>query len=281
MLAEASTQPLLSPERYNEIIQDMHHARLKELQDAHDCALYEAQRLKQKQQSGTQQHLVVSEKRQLASLIGKAHKARKKLINDMVPFVRYIRENTEQHSIPTNWKAMAWEGTPYWCTPMEGESDMTPSRAEKNSIVESYLKRQRAWEQVTDILPRELVDAMRFFGDVEKRAIAFINTMPHGDSISTIEMHQYHLGCLAVGQDILAQGRECRLKCQNLWRQIETDLQSEGIIEMTTISGEAGGVRECLKVNATLPLLRLSWVPNEELSQEEMQPITDLSVPSM
>jgi hypothetical protein len=122
---------------------------------------------------------------------------------------------------------------------------------------------------------------MRFFGDVEKRAIAFINTMPHGDSICTIEMRQYHLGCLAVGQDILAQGRECRLKCQNLWRQIETDLQSEGTIEMTTISGEAGGVREGLKVNATLPLLRLSWVPNEEHLQEEMQPITDLSVPSM
>ena len=74
-LAEASTQPLLSPEQYSVIIQDIHHARLKELQDAHDCALYEAQRLKQKQQSGTQQHLVVSEKCQLASLIGMAHKA--------------------------------------------------------------------------------------------------------------------------------------------------------------------------------------------------------------
>jgi hypothetical protein len=112
-LAEASTQPLLSPEQYSAIIQDIHHARLKELQDAHDCALYEVQRLKQKQQSGTQQHLAVSEKRQLASLIGKAHKARKKLINDMVPFVRYIQEHTEQLSVPANWKAMALEGTPY------------------------------------------------------------------------------------------------------------------------------------------------------------------------
>jgi hypothetical protein len=113
---------------------------------------------------------------------------------------------------------------------------MTPSIAEKNRIVESYLKCQRAWEQVTDILPRELVDAMRFFGDVEKQATTFTNTIPHGDSICTIELHQYHLGCFTVGQDILAKGREYRLKCQNLWRQIEMVLQSEGIIEMTTIS---------------------------------------------
>lgn len=257
------------------ILQEMHHARLQELQAAHDCALFEGQRLKQKQQSGTQQHLVVSEKRRLALLIGKTHRARKKLINDMAPFVRYLLENTEQHSIPANWKATAREGIPYWCTPMEGESGITPSIAEKNNIVESYLKRQRAWEQVTDILPRELVDAMRFFGDLEKRAIEFINTVPQtdGDYTCTIEMRQYHLGCLAVGQDIFAKARECRLKCQNLWRKIETDLQSERIIKITTISGEAGGVRENLKVNATLPLLRLSLVPHEELLQEVMQPV--------
>jgi hypothetical protein len=161
---------------------------------------------------------------------------------------------------------------------MEGESGMAPSIAEKrNNIVESCLKCQQAWEQVTDILPRELVDAMRFFGDVEKRAIECINTVPQpdGDSTTTcmIEMRQYHLGCLAVGQDIFAKARECRLKCQNLWRTIETDLQSERIIEITTISGEAGGVRENLKVDTTLPLLRLSLVPHEEILQEVMQPV--------
>lgn len=258
------------------ILQEIHHARLQELQAAHDCALYEAQRLKQKQQSGTQQHLVVSEKRRLASLIGKTHRARKKLINDMAPFVRYLLENTEQHSIPANWKAMAREGIPYWCTPMEGESGMAPSTAEKNNIVESYLKRQRAWEQVTEILPRELVDAMRFFGDVEKRAIEFVNTVPQPDgdfTTCTIEMRQYRLGCLAVGQDIFAKARECRLKCRNLWRMIEMDLQSERLLEITTISGEAGGVRENQKVDATLPILRLSLVPHEELLQEVMQPV--------
>jgi hypothetical protein len=124
---------------------------------------------------------------------------------------------------------------------MERESDMTPSIAEKNSIVESYLKCQQAWEQVTDILPWELVVTMRFFGDVEKQATTFINTIPHGNSICTIELHQYHLSCLAEGQDILAKGRECCLKCQNLWRQIEMVLQSEGIKRLTTISGDAGG----------------------------------------
>jgi len=64
------------------------------------AALYEATRLKQKQQSGTQQHMVVSEKRKLAILIGKAHKVRKQSINSMMPFVRYIVQNTENHGIP-------------------------------------------------------------------------------------------------------------------------------------------------------------------------------------
>lgn len=273
---ESLSEPLLSLERYSVILQEMHHARLHKLQAAHDCALYEGQRLKQQQQSGTQQHLVVSEKRRLALLIGKTHRARKKLINDMEPFVRYILENTEQHSIPANWKATAREGIPYWCTAMEGESGMAPSIAEKNTIVETYLKRQRAWEQVTEILPRELVDAMKFFGDVEKRACEFINTVPQPDSdytTCTVEMMQYRLGCLAVGQDVFAKARECRLKCRNLWRKIETDLQSESLLEITTISGETGGVRESVKVEATLPLLRLSLLPNEELLQEVVQPV--------
>jgi hypothetical protein len=247
----------------------MHYARLKELQAAHDCALYEGQRLKQKQQSGTQQHMVVSEKRRLASLIGKTHRARKKLINDMAPFVRYLSENTEQHNIPANWLCTAREGIPYWCTPIEGELGFAPSTSEKNNIVESFLKRQRAWEQVTEILPRELVDAMRFFGDIEKRAIEFVNQVPEPNG-GTIEMKQYHLGCLAVGQDIFAKARECQLKCRNVWTTIEMDLHSDRVMDITTVTGEAGGVRENLKVHTTLPILRLSLLPQDEVLQEVM-----------
>jgi hypothetical protein len=76
-----------------------------------------------------------------------------------------------------------------------------------------------------------------------------------------------------VGQDIFAKARESRLTCRYLWRTIDTYLQSERIIEITTISGEAGGVRENKKVDATLPILRLSLVPHEELLQEVMQPV--------
>jgi hypothetical protein len=85
-------------------------------------------------------------------------------------------------------------------------------------------------------------------------------------------MRQYHVGCLAVVQDTFAKARESCLKCRHLWSTIETDLQSERIFEITTISVEAGGVREDVKFNATLPLLRLSFVPtHEELLQEVMK----------
>jgi hypothetical protein len=263
---ETIQEPLLSPEWYSAIIKDMHQARIKELQAAHDSAHYEAKRLKQKQQSGTQGHLVVSEKRRLASLIGKMHRSRKKNINDMVPFVRYIVENINQHGIPDNWKATAMAGSPYWCIADEGHAGMTPSISEKNSIVESYLKRQRAWEQITEIIPRELLDAMCFFHDAEQRATQFINIQM--DETCTMERRQYHLGCLAIGQDIFVRARGCRLKCRNVWREVETELQSELVMNVTMASGENGGVREMLKINATLPILHLSLEPNEEIVHE-------------
>ena len=81
----------MSDEWYNLILLEMNQARLKELQAAHDVAKFEAQRLKQQQQSGTQQHLVVSEKRQLGVLIAKAHREWKHLINNgMLGFPSWV-----------------------------------------------------------------------------------------------------------------------------------------------------------------------------------------------
>jgi hypothetical protein len=273
VVAEAAATIPMDQDRYNLILREMHEAKLKELQSAHDSALYEVQSLKQKQQSGTQQHLVVSEKRRLASLIGKTQRARNQLLNKMTPYVRYIVDNTEHHTIPAIWKQQARDGAPYWIEANE-ESVTTPSIAEKNSIVESYLKRQRAWEQVTVIVPRETVDAMKFFGDVEQRSFAFINGLPgqpdHGQSSISRETHQYNLGCLVVYQDVWVKARECRLKCRRVWNSIETELQSDQIIEVTNVSGGAGGIPADRKVNAMLPFLQLSQGPGAELLREHV-----------
>jgi len=272
---EEGTGSPLPISRFNQILQEMNHAQLKELQEAHDGALYEAKRLKQKQQSGTQQHMVVSEKRRLGSLIGKTHRARKRMINDMMPFVRYIVENTEQHGIPADWKSRAREGTPYWRFEEEGENAMAPSISEKNSIVESYLKRQRAWEQITMLLPRETVDAMRFFAKIEKAASTFINGQPTEGQPISMEMKEYNLGSLALCQDILDESRECRMKCGDLWNTIETELQSENIISVTNVSGDADDIPAHRKVKATLPLLHPSNAPDSELLQEHLTVVPD------
>jgi hypothetical protein len=282
VVADAATPLAVAPQplpqgRYDLILREMHTARLLALQASHDSALYEARRLKQKQQSGTQQHMVVSEKRRLATLIGKTHRERKQHINDMTPHVRYIVDNTENHNIPADWKVRAREGLPYWCS-TEGEStEVAPSASEKNSIVESYLKRQRAWEQVTMVLPRETVDAIRFFADVEKRASAFISCHPgqnDGEGM-TRENHQYHLGCVALCQDVFVKARECRMKCWGVWNTIETALQAQKFMEVTTISGNASDIPARLKVTATLPLLQTSQAPSPELLQENLAAITN------
>ena len=70
-MAEGASLEPVDRERYKLILREMHEARIKALQSAHDSVLYEIRRLKQRQQSGTQQHLVVSEKCQLALLIEK------------------------------------------------------------------------------------------------------------------------------------------------------------------------------------------------------------------
>ena len=107
-VADEDIRQMLSSSRAKQILTEMNQARLGELQEAHDAARYEANRLKQKQQSGTQQHMVVSEKRNLARLIGKANKVKKQSINSMMPFVRYIVQNTENHGIPDDWKKGLW-----------------------------------------------------------------------------------------------------------------------------------------------------------------------------
>jgi hypothetical protein len=269
VVAEGHIPEPMAQDRYDQILWQMHESQLKALQSAHDSALYEVQQLKQRQQSGTQQHLVVREKRQLSLLIGKTQRARKLLIHKMMPHVRYIMETTDTHNIPVDWKTLAMQESPYWLQAGE-ESAVTPSMAEKNSIVESYLKRQRAWEQITVILPRETVDAMRFFADLEKQSIALMEGMPSqlDEQHTSREMNEYHLGCCTVCQDISVKARESCLSCREVWNRIESALQSAEVIEVTSNSDEAGQVLTYLKIHATMPILPLSGHPSEELLRD-------------
>ena len=271
-MEEAASPEPIAQERYDLILREMHEAQLRALQSAHDSALFEVQRLKQRQQSGTQQHLVVSKKRKLALLIGRTQKARKHLIHKMTPHVSYILNNTEHENIPINWKPRALEGAPYWIETFgEEESSITPSVSKKNNIVESYLKRQRAWEQVTVILPRETRDAMRFFGDLEKRSITFMESLRSQDmngQPTNRETNEYHLGCLTLCQDVCVEAREYRLSCRDVWNSIEKELQSANIIKIINISGEADGVPAYLKVYATLPPFQILQQPSAELLRD-------------
>jgi hypothetical protein len=196
------------------------------------------------------------------------------MINNMTPLVRYIVENMAQHGIPADWKIRAREGNPYWRSE-EGENAMAPSISEKKSIVESYLKRQRAWEQISMLLPRETVDAMRFFAKIERAAYTFITCQPTEGRPLSQEMKEYNLGSLVLCQDIMDESRECRLKCGELWNTIENELQSEKIISVTSVSGDANDIPAHRKVQTTIPFLHPSNAPNRELMQEHLMVIPD------
>jgi hypothetical protein len=120
---------------------------------------------------------------------------------------------------------------------------------------------------VTEILLRETMDAMRFFGDLEKRSMTLMECLPSqldGQPTSR-EMREYHLGCLTLCQDLCVRARECCLRCRDVWNRIENELQSSKIIEVTRTSSEAGQVPAYLKVNAMLPFLLVTQQPSVEL----------------
>jgi hypothetical protein len=64
------------------------------------------------------------------------------------------------------------------------------------------------------------------------------------------------------------KAREYCLRCWDLWNSIENDLQSDKIVKVANISGEASGVPAYLKVNATLPFLPISQQPSVELLRD-------------
>ena len=258
-------------DRYDQVLREMHEAKLKELQMAHDAALYEVQRLRQKQESGKQQHMVVNEKRQLALLISKNQRLRKQFIRKMIPHVKYIMDKSEHQIIPNNWKKLATEGNPYWVEPVE-QLDDTPCTSEKNSIVESYLRRQHAWEQVTEILPRETQDAMNFFAGIENEARAFMESMSNQETVqvTSTEMIEYNVGCWVLCKDVLVKARACQQRCHDVWNRIGDALQSDEILAVTKASGDGGGVPSNLKVDAMVPFLPVSHQAiNEQIMRDD------------
>ena len=112
---------------------------------------------------------------------------------------------------------------------------------------------------------------MRFFGDLEKRSIAFMEMLRHQEQNgqpTNRETKEYHLGCLTVCQDVCVEAREYHLSCRDVWNSIEKELQSANIIEIINISGEADDVPAYLKVYAMLPPFQILQQPSAELLRD-------------
>jgi hypothetical protein len=88
-----------------------------------------------------------------------------------------------------------------------------------------------------------------------------------------MEMKEYNLGSLALCQDILDESWECRLTCGELWKTIESELQSSKIISITSVSSDADDIPAHRKVQTALPFLHPSNAPNRELLQEHLMVI--------
>ena len=153
----------LTPVRYAEVLCHVHTQQLRKLQKEHDLLLLDELVLQQKRTSGTQVHSSTGAKRTLDKQIRSVRRSRHGTIASMSEHVEFLKSVTGTDPVPDNWKELAKSGNPFWATVERSVSPDRPSRHEVDAIVESYMKRQRAREQLTNIVPREIRDLLEFY----------------------------------------------------------------------------------------------------------------------
>jgi hypothetical protein len=220
-----STNPFLSlsPERYKVVLDRLHISRLRELQLKHDSSLFKEHSLRQSQQSGTQQHLTSIQKRRLAKKIGDTKRKRMTLLNQMERHVNHLGLQT-----PQGWKKDAIDGRSFWESPVEMSNQDCPSSLEIKSIVELFLKRQRAWEHLTMVLPREIFDAVNFFKSIKTSAI--VSSEAVLASPIAPELAAYRSGIHISCMDIASSASQSLDACCSLYNYLDTLVSPESQI---------------------------------------------------
>lgn len=226
---EVAPHAPLDEARYADVLAHIHRCELNKQQSTHDELLLEEQVLLQKRTSGTQAHAVTKDKRNLDKLIRSVRKKRHLLIANMKAHVDYLQAVPGETQPPEDWLSQAREGSPFWGSSAPGP-DGAPSQREIESIVVAYLKRNRAWEQLTDTVPREAHDAIEHFSLLEAQAHACVSrviletqealsssgSLPASYPTRVDVLH----GRIITGKDLISSVEAARRQCAAAWGSI-------------------------------------------------------------
>jgi len=207
--------------------------------------------LTSKRESGSQGHSTTKDKRNLDKLIRSVRKTRFDLLISMERHVSYFLEHHNgvaavgAQSIPSNWMDAAKEGQPFWSQGNNTPPD-TPAKHEVEGIVTSHLKRQRAWEQLTETVPRELRDAMEQFSLLEIQAHTQLQNLSDDDC-----------GMIVVTKDLIQEVRCCRLGCIRTWEHMKGMMVCSPTVAEVTLPSS----RHCIQIAG--PALRQEHTPPE------------------
>lgn len=227
----------LDASRFSHVLAHTHRCQLRKQQDDHDKLLLEEQVLQQKRTSGSLAHTTTADKRNLDKLIRSTRKSRHRVIENMKEHVDYLTTVPTETPIPNNWVDLAKEGQPFWLSNLPAPEGR-PSQHEINAIVESYLKRARAWEQLTMIVPREVHDALEHFSLLELQANVCERDLTNrlwehqvGSGsfaiFSQIEVDKL-LGTIILAKDLISSVETARRQCAVAWGCISQLVNESG-----------------------------------------------------
>jgi len=235
----------LSPTRQSQVLVHIHRLDLSNLQSQHDKFLLEQIALVQRQTSGRLAHRTTADKRNHDKLLRSVRSKRLNLINKMVPHITFLQsipgDQTVPAELPKDWVTSAREGSPFWLAGDNVVPVDCPSSKEIESIVESFLKKSRAWEQLSSVVPREVHDALEHLSLLELQARscndAIVRDLHHlsgaSDTCHPSEF-EVHLGRLVHVSDLLTTVEASRKDCAITWSIIHDLVEtSPKVLEVT------------------------------------------------
>lgn len=273
----------ISTTRQCDVVVYIHQSDLSALQSDHDKLLLEETALVQRQTSGRLAHRTTSDKRNHDKLLRSVQRSRRDAINKMRPHVEFLQAVPDHPGLPPelpdDWERLAREGSPFWhvgdVVPADG-----PSEREKDAVVEFFLKRCRAWEQLTSIVPREARDALEHLSLLELQAracndaiVSDINALHDArvSSTTTSNGREPHptefdtqLGRLVQVNDLLSTLESSRRDCASAWLFIHDLVESS-----PQVASILSPVNSGLHIQASLPILDNSlYPPPAQVAQE-------------
>jgi hypothetical protein len=105
-----------------------------------------------------------------------------------------------------------------------------------DEVVESYMKRQHAWEQLTSVVPREIRDAIEFFALLESQCCVCLHRMQTEMSNRDLPDEDFYKlrGLIVLSHDLLRLTENSHSQCAMTWSLITKMVSDSPIVAEVT-----------------------------------------------